>query len=156
MIEWCTRRGNRTHRRDTSAVGCRLRRALDSASPTRALWHALGPMGSDGATDGDLQVKEGDEVAAGDVLCDVETDKATMGWENQDDGFVARILLPDGSQNVPVGTAALVIVDSAADIAAFKDYSGAAPAGADASLSFSAATEEPSAPDSGANPGGRA
>ena len=54
------------------------------------------------------QVKEGDEVAAGDVLCEVETDKATMAWENQDDGFVARILLEAGAQNVPVGTAALV------------------------------------------------
>ena len=55
-----------------------------------------------------LQVKEGDEVAAGDVLCDVETDKATMAWENQDDGFVAKILLEAGAQNIPVGTAALV------------------------------------------------
>ncbi len=54
------------------------------------------------------QVKEGDEVAAGDVLCDVETDKATMAWENQDEGFVAKILLEAGAQNVPVGTAALV------------------------------------------------
>ena len=54
------------------------------------------------------QVKEGDEVAAGDVLCDVETDKATMAWENQDEGFVAKILLEAGAQNVPVGTAAVV------------------------------------------------
>lgn len=54
------------------------------------------------------QVKEGDEVAAGDVLCEVETDKATMAWENQDEGFVAKILLEAGAQNVPVGTAAVV------------------------------------------------
>ena len=54
------------------------------------------------------QVKEGDEVAAGDVLCEVETDKATMAWENQDEGFVARILLEAGAQNIPVGTAAVV------------------------------------------------
>ena len=47
-------------------------------------------------------------MAAGDVLCDVETDKATMAWENQDEGFVAKILLDAGAQNVPVGTAALV------------------------------------------------
>ncbi len=39
-----------------------------------------------------MQVKEGDEVQPGDMLCDVETDKATMGWENQDDGFIAKIL----------------------------------------------------------------
>ncbi len=50
-------------------------------------------------------------MAAGDVLCDVETDKATMAWENQDEGFVAKILLEAGAQNVPVGTAALVRPD---------------------------------------------
>lgn len=37
-------------------------------------------------------------MAAGDVLCDVETDKATMAWENQDDGFVAKLLLEAGSK----------------------------------------------------------
>lgn len=97
-----------------------------------------------------LQVKEGDEVAPGDVLCEVETDKATMAWENQDEGFVARILLPDGAQNVPIGTPALLLVDDAADIAAFKDFK---PAGArnESSLSLSKASEELSETESGEN-----
>lgn len=47
------------------------------------------------------QVKEGDEVTAGDVLCDVETDKATMAWENQDDGFVAKLLKEAGAKVCP-------------------------------------------------------
>lgn len=89
-------------------------------------------------------------MAPGDVLCEVETDKATMAWENQDEGFVARILLPDGAQNVPIGTPALLLVDDAADIAAFKDFK---PAGArnESSLSLSKASEELSETEIGKN-----
>ena len=42
--------------------------------------------------------KEGDAVRAGEVLCDIETDKATMGLEATDDGVLAKILVPAGSQ----------------------------------------------------------
>jgi hypothetical protein len=49
-------------------------------------------------------VKVGDEVGPGTVLADVETDKAVMAFENQEEGFVARLLVPDGSRDVPVGT----------------------------------------------------
>ncbi len=55
--------------------------------------------------------KEGDAVAAGDSIAEIETDKATMDWEAQDDGFVAKILLQDGAKDVPVGEPALVIVE---------------------------------------------
>ncbi|KAK2078663.1 hypothetical protein QBZ16_003503 [Prototheca wickerhamii] len=67
-------------------------------------------------------VKEGQEVAPGDSLAEVETDKATMTWENQDDGFVAKILVPAGAQGIEVGTPVLVLVEDEADVAAFKDY----------------------------------
>ena len=50
-------------------------------------------------------------MSAGDVLCDVETDKATMAWESQDEGYVAAILLPGGSKDVPIGTPAVVLVE---------------------------------------------
>jgi pyruvate dehydrogenase E2 component (dihydrolipoamide acetyltransferase) len=53
----------------------------------------------------------GDPIAAGELYCDVETDKATMGWESQEDGFVAQLLLPSGSTDVVVGTPAIVIVE---------------------------------------------
>ena len=46
---------------------------------------------------------QGDEVAAGDALCEIETDKATLAFESQEDGFVAKILVPEGSMDVPVG-----------------------------------------------------
>ncbi|KAK9820234.1 hypothetical protein WJX72_007748 [[Myrmecia] bisecta] len=62
-------------------------------------------------------VKEGDEVAPGDMLADIETDKATLGWENMDDGFIAMILVPAGTKDVAVGTpSALLIGLSAADV----------------------------------------
>ena len=68
--------------------------------------------------------KVGDAVAAGDVLAEVETDKATMEWEAQDEGVIARILLGDGARDVPVGTPVAVVVDDAADVAAFASYEG--------------------------------
>lgn len=72
----------------------------------------------------------GDEVAAGDVLCEVETDKATISWESQEEGYVAAILLPGGSKDVPIGTPAAVLVEDKAHVAAFANYSAADSAGA--------------------------
>jgi pyruvate dehydrogenase E2 component (dihydrolipoamide acetyltransferase) len=40
-------------------------------------------------------VKVGDKVSPGDMLCDIETDKATIGWESQEDGYVAALLVPE-------------------------------------------------------------
>ena len=75
----------------------------------------------------------GDAVAAGDVLADIETDKATMEWEAQDDGVIAKILVESGARDVHVGTPVAIVVDDAASVAAFADYEGgvaAAPAAA--------------------------
>ena len=65
--------------------------------------------------------KEGDELAPGDVLAHVTTDKATVDFECQDDGYLAKILLPEGSENVTVGTPVAIVVENEEDIAAFKD-----------------------------------
>ena len=46
--------------------------------------------------------KEGDTVKSGDVLAEIETDKATMEVESIDEGVLAKILVPEGSQDVPV------------------------------------------------------
>ena len=70
----------------------------------------------------------GDEVRAGDVLADVETDKATMAMEATDDGFLAAILVEEGATDVEVGTPVCVMCEDEGDVAAFKDYeSSAAP-----------------------------
>ena len=52
----------------------------------------------------------GDEVRAGDVLADVETDKATMAMEATDDGFLAAILVEEGATDVEVGTPVCVML----------------------------------------------
>ena len=67
-------------------------------------------------------VKVGEEVKPGDSLADVETDKAVMGWENQDDGFVAALLVPDGSKDIPVGAPLLILVEEKGDVAKFEGY----------------------------------
>ena len=70
------------------------------------------------------KMKEGDEVAAGDIYCEVETDKAMIDWEAQEEGFLAKILVGDGAKNIPIGQPVAIVVDDAADVAAFKDYTG--------------------------------
>ena len=49
-------------------------------------------------------VKEGDEVSSGDILAEIETDKATMEFEAVDEGKISRILVPEGTDGVKVGT----------------------------------------------------
>lgn len=55
--------------------------------------------------------KEGEQVGAGDEMAEIETDKATMAWESQDDGFIAKILLQEGAKDIPVGTPAMIFVE---------------------------------------------
>ncbi|KAK6755062.1 hypothetical protein RB195_013813 [Necator americanus] len=77
------------------------------------------------------QKKEGDQLSEGDLLCEIETDKATMGFETPEEGYLAKILIPEGSKDVPIGKLLCIIVDSEDDVAAFKDFkddsSGAPP-----------------------------
>ncbi|KAJ8321937.1 hypothetical protein KUTeg_000408 [Tegillarca granosa] len=66
--------------------------------------------------------KEGDKISEGDLLAEIETDKATMGFESSEEGYLAKIMIPEGSKDVPIGKLLCIIVESEADIAAFKDY----------------------------------
>jgi pyruvate dehydrogenase E2 component (dihydrolipoamide acetyltransferase) len=68
-------------------------------------------------------LKPGDTFGAGDVLCSIETDKATMDFEAQDDGILAKIL-KEGSTavDVPCGSPICVIVEEASDVEAFADF----------------------------------
>jgi pyruvate dehydrogenase E1 component beta subunit len=72
-------------------------------------------------------VKEGDKVSAGDVLAEIETDKATMEFESIDDGTVGKILVPEGTEGVKVGTVIAVIAGEGEDASAIS-----APVAADA------------------------
>ena len=46
---------------------------------------------------------EGDELAEGDLLAEIETDKATMGFETPEEGYLAKILIPAGTKDIPLG-----------------------------------------------------
>ncbi|KAJ2708693.1 hypothetical protein H4R19_004626 [Coemansia spiralis] len=62
--------------------------------------------------------KEGESFAAGDLLLQIETDKAQMDVEAQDNGVLVKILAPEGAQNVPVNSAIAVVAEEGDDLAA--------------------------------------
>ena len=47
--------------------------------------------------------KEGDELMEGDLLAEIETDKATMGFETPEEGYLARIIIPENTKEIPLG-----------------------------------------------------
>lgn len=66
--------------------------------------------------------KEGDKLNEGDLLCEIETDKATMGFETPEEGYLAKIIIPAGTKDVPLGKLLCILVYDEADVAAFKDF----------------------------------
>ncbi|MCR9067540.1 MAG: pyruvate dehydrogenase complex dihydrolipoamide acetyltransferase [Rhodobacteraceae bacterium] len=115
--------------------------------PTEILMPALSPTMEDG-TLAKWLVKEGDTVASGDLLAEIETDKATMEFEAVDEGVIGRILVPEGSEGVKVNSPIAVLLaegESAADIAAAP---AAAPKAepAPAATPAAAASPAPAAP----------
>ena len=73
-------------------------------------------------------VKEGDTVSSGDLLAEIETDKATMEFEAVDEGIVAKILVSEGSEGVKVGTVIAIIAEEGEDVATAAASGGAAKA----------------------------
>ncbi|WP_438274624.1 pyruvate dehydrogenase complex dihydrolipoamide acetyltransferase [Nitrobacter sp.] len=72
--------------------------------------------------------KEGDKVKSGDVIAEIETDKATMEVEAVDEGTIARILVPEGTQDVPVNNVIAVLAGDGEDVKAAASSGGAAKA----------------------------
>ena len=54
--------------------------------------------------------EEGDQLSEGDLLAEIETDKATMGFETPEEGYLARVLVPAGSKDVPIGQVFIHVV----------------------------------------------
>ncbi|EJK84807.1 pyruvate dehydrogenase complex dihydrolipoamide acetyltransferase [Rhizobium rhizogenes] len=75
-------------------------------------------------------VKEGDKIKSGDVIAEIETDKATMEVEAVDEGTVAKILVPAGTEGVKVNALIAVLAGEGEDVAAAASGAGAAPAAA--------------------------
>lgn len=74
------------------------------------------------------QKKEGDKLNEGDLLAEIETDKATMGFETPEEGYLAKIVVPAGTKDVKVGKLVCIIVDASDKVAAFKDFKDDSPA----------------------------
>ncbi|XP_005182694.1 dihydrolipoyllysine-residue acetyltransferase component of pyruvate dehydrogenase complex, mitochondrial isoform X3 [Musca domestica] len=66
--------------------------------------------------------KEGDKLNEGDLLAEIETDKATMGFETPEEGYLAKIIIPAGTKDVAIGKLMCIIVQEESDVAAFKDF----------------------------------
>ncbi|WP_299191010.1 pyruvate dehydrogenase complex dihydrolipoamide acetyltransferase [uncultured Litoreibacter sp.] len=112
--------------------------------PIELLMPALSPTMEEG-TLAKWLVKEGDTVASGDVMAEIETDKATMEFEAVDEGVIGKILVEEGSEGVKVNTPIAVILEdgeSADDIGA----ASAAPASAPVAAAPAAAEAPAAAP----------
>ena len=69
--------------------------------PIQILMPALSPTMSEGTISNWVKV-EGDDISSGDVLCEIETDKATMEVEAIDDGVLGKILIAGGTEGLPL------------------------------------------------------
>lgn len=69
--------------------------------------------------------KVGDKLSPGESIAEVETDKAAMDFEFQEDGYLAKILIPDGTENIPVNKPIAVYVENKDDVPAFESFTAA-------------------------------
>ncbi|TPX51648.1 dihydrolipoyllysine-residue acetyltransferase [Synchytrium endobioticum] len=88
---------------------------------------------------GQWQKKIGDQISAGDVLVEIETDKAQMDFECQDEGFLAKIFVGGGEKDVPVNKPIAVLVENKSDINSFALFQ---PEGGDQATSLAPPTGE--------------
>src|SRR5215211_3470389 len=72
--------------------------------------------------------KEGEKVKPGDVIAEIETDKATMEVEAVDEGTLAKIIVPEGTADVPVNQPIAVLAGEGEDVKAAAAQAGGAPA----------------------------
>jgi pyruvate dehydrogenase E2 component (dihydrolipoamide acetyltransferase) len=93
--------------------------------------------------------KEGDSVKAGDILAEIETDKATMEYEAIDEGVIAKILVPEGTADVAVNAPIAVLAAEGEDVKSVAAGGAAKPAPAPAATP---AAPAPSAPSAAASP----
>src|SRR5258707_8426590 len=129
----------------------RSRISCEVSMPINILMPALSPTMEKGNLAKWLK-KEGDKVKSGDVIAEIETDKATMEVEAVDEGTIAKILVPEGTQDVAVNDVIAVLAGGGEDVKA----AGAAPvpkaAGAPAAVPAPAAAPAPAAPTPPAAP----
>jgi pyruvate dehydrogenase E2 component (dihydrolipoamide acetyltransferase) len=96
--------------------------------------------------------KEGDKVKSGDVIAEIETDKATMEVEAVDEGTIAKILVPEGTQDVPVNDVIAVLAGDGEDVKSAGASAGAAKPATEAAPAKAEATPKPASPAPAAAP----
>src|ERR1700689_4682427 len=91
--------------------------------PINILMPALSPTMEKGNLSKWLK-KEGDAVKTGDIIAEIETDKATMEYEAVDDGVMAKIVVPEGTSDVPVNQLIAVLAAEGEDVKAAASAAG--------------------------------
>ncbi len=114
--------------------------------PMQILMPALSPTMEEG-TLAKWNVKEGDTVASGDVIAEIETDKATMEFEAVDEGVIGKILIAEGTEGVKVNEAIAILLE---DGESMDDVDLSAPSAAPADAGAEAAAH--AAPEAAATP----
>src|SRR5471030_1092523 len=94
--------------------------------PTNILMPALSPTMEKGNLARWLK-KEGDKIKSGDIIAEIETDKATMEYEAVDEGTLAKIVVPEGTQDVAVNAVIAVIANDGDDVKAAASAKTEAP-----------------------------
>ena len=97
-------------------------------------------------------VKEGDTVAAGDILAEIETDKATMEFEAVDEGVIGKILVPAGTEGVKVNTPIAIIAGEGEEVSAAPAVAPAPVASAASAAPAAPAAPAPAAPVANTTP----
>src|ERR1700750_3227975 len=121
--------------------------------PVNILMPALSPTMEKGNLAKWLK-KEGDKVKPGDVIAEIETDKATMEYEAIDEGTLAKIVVPEGTQDVPVNQLIAVLAEDGEDVKAAAAAAGksATPAPKPAEAPAKPAASAPPAPQAAPAP----
>jgi len=94
--------------------------------PIEILMPALSPTMTEGNVTKWLK-REGEEVRSGDVLAEIETDKATMEFEAVDDGRLGKILVPEGAQGIKVNQPIALLLGEGEDTSALENFSALSP-----------------------------
>merc|ERR1712137_1331226 len=66
--------------------------------------------------------KVGERVESGDVIANIETDKSEMSWDVSEEGYLAKVLAEDQTEDIPVGQVVAIICEEEEDISAFESY----------------------------------
>ena len=97
--------------------------------PVEVLMPALSPTMTEG-TLAKWLIEEGDKVSAGDLIAEIETDKATMEIEAVEEGTLARIVVPEGTENVPVNQVIALLLSDGEEAKSLDDFVASQPAAA--------------------------